>query len=809
LEASDAEHAMIGNGGRLGLTFRDSKALPVHRWYPYVEGFSAEYLRGHLGSDRSKIASVYDPFGGSGTVNLEASKMGVESCFSEVNPFMRFVAETKVNARFQARRSKAFGKALERYRKFLVSEQLATDAAAMSLQSYRDAFRNRDFFAEDDLRQLLAAKEYAIQAATEVGYVRDLFLLAVASVLVSSSNMTRRADLRRRRDDEYVGRVVDVPRFVLLKLEQIERDVITSPDAFAPTRFLNDDARNFDERCEGLFSLILTSPPYMNGTNYIRNTKLELWFLNFIRSESELPAFNKKSIVCGINNVTKSRQPAHRFDFVEVVARKLDDVSPDERIPALVRGYCSDMADVLLNCRRYLRRDGQMVLDIGDSQFYGVHVPTDMFIEKIALSIGFEVEQNKVLARRHSHDKTPLRQVELMFRPRINTSKIALSPKNAKHNDLVTKSTVAAFERTLPHTLAPYNKRNWGHPFHSLCSYQGKLKPALAHWLVQKFTNKRDLVLDPLGGVGTIAFEAALQGRRSISSDLGSFPAMVASAKLAPPNKDELLAALDSFTKELRVTRVSEADLAEAKFGLNAAVRDYFHPDTLQEVLAARQLLLRKRELSRAEKFLFACLLHILHGNRPYALSRCSHPITPFNPTGRFEYRSLATKLQERCLRIIDESLPTAFEPGLGLNLDFRELARHLEMPVDVIMTSPPFPGMRFDRPNWMRLWFCGWRASDFHVTSRAFLERQQMDDIEVYREFFGSCASLIRPGGALIVHIGGSKSYNILDSLKRIGRDQFSLVGDAAEDVSQLEKHGIRDKGLTSKHHFLFFKLG
>jgi SAM-dependent methyltransferase len=621
--------------------------------------------------------------------------------------------------------------------------------------------------------------------------------------------MTRRADLRRRRDNEYVDRVVNVPRFVLLKLEQIERDVITSPNVFAPARFLNEDARIFDQECEELFSLILTSPPYVNGTNYIRNTKLELWFLDFIRAEMQLSDLTKKSIVCGINNVTKSRPPAHRFDFVEAVASKLDDVSPDDRIPALVRGYCSDMADVLKNCRRYLRHDGRMVLDIGDSQFYGVHVPTDVFIKEIAVDVGFNLEQEKVLARRHSHDKTPLHQAELVLRPRINGSRIALSRRIAKHNDLVTKSTITEFERALPHTLAPYSKRNWGHPFHSLCSYQGKLKPSLAHWLVREFTNKGDLLLDPLGGVGTIAFEAALQGRRSISSDLSPFPAIVAAAKLAPPRKDELVAALHGFAKELQTIRLSKADLLEAEFGLNASVRDYFHPDTLREVLAARKVLLKRRELSRGEKFLFACLFHILHGNRPYALSRCSHPITPFNPTGRSEYRSLVKKLEERCLRIIDESLPATFEPSLGLNLDFRELDQHLETPVDVIITSPPFLGMRFDRPNWMRLWFCGWRASDFHVTSRGFLERQQVDDIGVYREFFASCACLLRPSGALILHIGGSKSYDMLESLKRLGQDQFFLVAEAAEDVSCIEKHGIRDKGLTDKHHILFFKLG
>jgi adenine-specific DNA methylase len=275
LEVTQHELPISSPYNRLGVTFRDSKTLPVHRWYPYVEGFSADYLRAHL--NHKKPGLVYDPFGGSGTVNLEASKCGLESLFSEVNPFMRFVAETKVNARFRAKQKKGmFADALMHARKYLVSDQLRRDAAEVSLAPYNEAFRGRDFFVEEHLRQLLAIRNF-IQA-TRFGSkdVQALFLLAVASVVVHSSNRTRRADLRRRRKDEYIARVVDVPHFVLQKLNQMEQDILLSSNVYAPARFLNADARNFEEQYAERFTLILTSPPYLNGTNYIRNTKLEL-----------------------------------------------------------------------------------------------------------------------------------------------------------------------------------------------------------------------------------------------------------------------------------------------------------------------------------------------------------------------------------------------------------------------------------------------------------------------------------------------------------------------------------------------------
>ena len=76
--------------------------------------------------------------------------------------------------------------------------------------------------------------------------------------------------------------------------------------------------------------------------------------------------------------------------------------------------------------------------------------------------------------------------------------------------DIEFRKKAEEFVSSLPYKQSPYGNRNWGHPWHSLCSYHGKLKPAIAHWLISEFTSKGDVVLDPLCGVGTIPFEACL-----------------------------------------------------------------------------------------------------------------------------------------------------------------------------------------------------------------------------------------------------------------------------------------------------------
>jgi hypothetical protein len=401
--------------GGLGLTFRDSKRLPVHGWYPYVEGFSARYIEDLVRAGGGD-GIVYDPFGGSGTVNLISSLMGVPSGFSEANPFMRFVAETKINARHQARLQVGdFERSADQFIAWAKSGDFTRAVRQQDLSAYTAGFDGRDFFAEKDVRELQALRDAARVFGGENTSFTNLLLLAVASVTVACSHMTRRADLRRRRADEYLGRVVDVRAAVFEKLEGMKRDIRVTPAHHATADFISADCRKKTEELEGKVSLVLTSPPYLNGTSYIRNTKLELWLLNFIQSESELAGLNKVCMVCGISNVIKGRPPQHRFKSVEKVAGALDLVSPDMRIPELVRGYFSDMLMMFQNCASYLQVNGRLVLDIGDSRFYGVHVPTDKLLVEVAAEAGLVLAEERLLARRHSRDKTALTQVELTF----------------------------------------------------------------------------------------------------------------------------------------------------------------------------------------------------------------------------------------------------------------------------------------------------------------------------------------------------------------------------------------------------------
>jgi hypothetical protein len=333
------------------------------------------------------------------------------------------------------------------------------------------------------------------------------------------------------------------------------------------------------------------------------------------------------------------------------------------------------------------------------------------------------------------------------------------------------------------------------------------LKPAIAHFLVSGFTEPGWRVLDPLAGVGTIPLEARRLGRVGVANDLSPLAACVSRAKLEPFGPNDVTQIFDRLARHIAegpdlAALESSVDLG---FGLNGTIRHYFHPETLREVVLARQFLLAEPVPHVAGDVVRSSLLHILHGNRPYALSRRSHPVTPFAPTGEFEYRPLLERLSERLGRVVPllHQLGESTPPGTAHRGDFRDLAID---PVDAVITSPPFAqSLRFWSMNWMRLWFMGWGPEDFASEPARYIESEQRRDFSAYASFSAAMHRLVRPGGVLVMHLGETPSVNMAEELAPIVAPQFEVAHIGRECVRNTESHGLTDKGATVAHWYLF----
>ena len=349
----------------------------------------------------------------------------------------------------------------------------------------------------------------------------------------------------------------------------------------------------------------------------------------------------------------------------------------------------------------------------------------------------------------------------------------------------------------------PLSRRNWGHPLHSLCSYPSKLKPGLARCLVESFTTPGDVILDPFCGVGTVPLEACLQGRLGIGIDLSPFAALVAGAKLAPVSSDALGDALNDL--ETAVLQGRDAvDLA----GVELEIRSFFQDDTCREILAARDYLTSPAAGSTNEgKVLASAICHILHGNRPYALSRRSHGIIPIPPKGDFVYKSLMNSLRAKVARLAIDDLPEEFLPGTAFHGDASDVPLEDDS-VDAVITSPPFLGTtEFLRQNRVRLWFCGMGYEEQQESRSEFAEYRK--DLVFYADVVQDWARVLRPGGCLVMHLGVVRNRDMAEEIRPSAEGAgFDVVNILYEPATHLETHGRTARGATHTHQFLIAEL-
>ena len=268
---------------------------------------------------------------------------------------------------------------------------------------------------------------------------------------------------------------------------------------------------------------------------------------------------------------------------------------------------------------------------------------------------------------------------------------------------------------------------------HQLAPYVGKLKSGMARALVDSFSKAGDTVLDPFCGSGVVPLEAALLDRQAWANDLNPYAYVLTRGKLEAPSRAEV-----AFRRADRL--LCEVDKRSPRMDLRKVpkwVRQFFHPNTLREVLAAVAVCTERRDF-----FLLSCLLGILHHQRPGFLSYPASHLVPYlrdkkfprdtNPE-MYEYRDVRSRLLAKIRRAYRKHHAVDGPHRRGHRV-WRANAMRLPHPsgvVDAIITSPPYFGaLDYARDNRLRLWFLGvqdWKGLEQELTAKVGSYEAQM----------------------------------------------------------------------------------
>jgi len=371
--------------------FLDNLRLPVHRWFRYSAGFSAEWVKWLLAERKGSELRVLDPFVGSGTTCLACDEMGVESCGLEAHPFVCRVARAKLGytadpERFLAKADSAFRFARQ------------AQAASSYPELIRKCFGPETLSFLDRFRQAVEKEQDGTQEA------ELLWMALVSSLRVASEAGTApwQYVLPGRRKTTPPSPEVALHKAVQMIWADI-RFMARRAKPLAKLRM--DDARKCSTVPDGWATLVITSPPYANNYDYADATRLEMAFMGEIRGWGDLQDAVRRHLV----RACSQHVPPNAVDLDEVLASP--ELAPirDEIVPVcgelssvrLERGgkktynnmvacYFLDLAQVWRALRRVCASSCEVCFVIGDSAPYGIYVPVIEWFGKLARAAGFD-----------------------------------------------------------------------------------------------------------------------------------------------------------------------------------------------------------------------------------------------------------------------------------------------------------------------------------------------------------------------------------------------------------------------------------
>jgi DNA modification methylase len=393
-------------GGHNGAGFADpsfavNKTSPVHRWVPWIAGFSKDFVAEAIDRYLQKHGIVLDPFAGVGTTLLEAVIAGHDAVGFEINPYAALASKAKVMARSisQERLSEAI-------QQFDVFYSTATRDGYEPESTPPLGFHTRsEFYSPLVLRKVLIAQDFIKKDVR--GAIGDLFALAFASTMVTYSNYSYEPSLSRRRSaGKSEVHDFDVGGAIRTKLHEMAEDVLwMSRRARGPRPHplvFNDSFFNCRRHLSsGSVDLVVTSPPYLNNYHYNRNTRPHMYWLGFAESPKDFNELEQNNF----GKYWQTVREAARIDLdfpdpsAEIVSclNQIREMHPEKGIYG-GNGWANYAASYFNDCYRFatslrwaLKRRGTALVVIGNNVIQGVAVPTDRFLGVIAESAGLKL----------------------------------------------------------------------------------------------------------------------------------------------------------------------------------------------------------------------------------------------------------------------------------------------------------------------------------------------------------------------------------------------------------------------------------
>lgn len=401
------------------VSFQANKQKPLYRAYKYKEAFSADIVAYLLQTYQVRKGTLLDPFAGIGTTLFTGSKLGYSADGIELLPI---------------------GQRVMTAHNYLL--HYLTDEEMLILKKWRD---ERPWQHTDEIQPVPSLRitkgAYPAHTEAEIGkYLTCVekesepvhaILLFVLLCILESISYTRkdgqylRWDYRSGRKSGKKpfdkGKIDSFEEAITAKFHEIISDVENSENTYdlfheqpdyGEIQLLKGSCLHILPTLESqTYTAVITSPPYCNRYDYTRTYALEHALLGI--TEKGLVQLRQTMLSCTVENRAKDllwinpnwkeaiaaaeQQPLLHKILQYLEYQRIQKQLNNSGIARMVRGYFYEMACVIAECARVLKKDGLMFMVNDNVRYAGASISVDLILSNIAEQSGFTVESILIL----------------------------------------------------------------------------------------------------------------------------------------------------------------------------------------------------------------------------------------------------------------------------------------------------------------------------------------------------------------------------------------------------------------------------
>jgi len=391
----------------------------VHKWYDYLEDFPFSLIEDKIKEYKVKPNSlVVEPFAGSGTTCISANFFKSNSVGFDANPLMTFISEVKTTWDID----------LTHYKKQVIK---VAEQFLEKIHNY-DSLKLKKGFLENmprkELNQWLSPalqKEVNLlkNLIDEISdkKIKNLLLLAMSKSCLDASYVsfcpgTTFYPFREKEEfwDLFTKKVIQIYD----DLQKVQKH-----NHYGISKLINDTCLNASKYIKSkTINFIITSPPYPNDLEYTRQTRLEMYLLDFVKNMGDVQQIKKKMVKGSTKLIfkeSKSEVFALKFNDVKIVSDKIYEQTKDKNwgfdYPRMVREYFGDMYLCLSEFFPLMKKNAHFLLVVGDQTVKGVYIPVCDILIEMGQEIGYRNCRKELFRMRRSTEHNILLPEEIVI----------------------------------------------------------------------------------------------------------------------------------------------------------------------------------------------------------------------------------------------------------------------------------------------------------------------------------------------------------------------------------------------------------